>query len=53
MDGYAFYVWTAYCLTVVVLTGAVLAPLLRYRRLEREVARRARLEQRQAEKPKR
>jgi len=53
MGGYAFYVWTAYCLTVAMLGGAVLAPLLRYRRLQREVARRARLEQRQAEKPKR
>ena len=53
MGGYAFYVWTAYCLTVAVLGGAVLASLLRYRRLRREVARRERLEQRQAEVPKR
>ncbi len=49
MGGYAFYVWTAYCLTVAVLGGAVLAPLLRYRRLRREVARRERREQGQAE----
>ena len=49
MGGYAFYVWTAYCLTVAVLASAVLAPLLRYRRLQREAARRARREQGQAE----
>ena len=49
MGGYAFYVWTAYSLTVAVLGGAVLAPLLRYRRLRREAARRERREQRQAE----
>ncbi len=49
MGGYAFYVWTAYSLTVAVLAGAVLAPLLRYRRLRRETARRARRKQGQAE----
>jgi len=49
MGGYAFYVWTAYSLTLVVLGGAVLLPLLRYRRLRREASRRERREQRQAE----
>jgi heme exporter protein D len=49
MGGYAFYVWTAYGLTLAVLGGAVLVPLLRYRRLRRETARRERREQRQAE----
>ena len=49
MGGYAFYVWTAYSLTLVVLGGAVLLPLLRYRRLRREATRRERREQRQAE----
>ena len=47
MGGYAFYVWTAYCLTVAVLGGAVLVPLLRYRRLRGETVRRQRREQRQ------
>ena len=49
MGGYAFYVWTAYGLTLAVLGGAVLAPLWRHRRLRRELARRERREQRQSE----
>ncbi len=49
MGGYAFYVWTAYSLTVVVLGGTILAPLLRHWRLRRELARRERRAQRQSE----
>jgi heme exporter protein D len=46
MGGYAFYVWSAYGLTLVVLGGALLAPWLRYRRLRREVTRRERRDSR-------
>ena len=49
MGGYAFYVWTAYGLTLAVLSGAVLSSLRRHRRLRRELARRERREQRQSE----
>lgn len=49
MGGYAFYVWTAYGLTLVVLSMAVLAPWRRHRRLRRELARRERWEQGRAE----
>ena len=49
MGGYAFYVWCAYGLTLTVLGGVLLAPLLRYRQLQRELTRRRRLEQRQQE----
>lgn len=45
MGGYAFYVWSAYSLTLVVLGGALLAPWLRYRQLRRELARRERRRQ--------
>ncbi len=50
MGGYALYVWLAYGVGLVVLGGVVLAPLLRHRRLRRELARRLRREQRQREK---
>jgi heme exporter protein D len=42
MGGYAFYVWSAYGLTLVVLGGALLAPWLRHRQLRRDLARRER-----------
>ena len=46
MGGYAFYVWTAYALALVVLVANVAAPIARERRLKRRIARRARLERR-------
>ena len=47
MGGYGFYVWAAYGLTLLVLGGAVLAPLLRHRQLLRARARQARRERQQ------
>lgn len=41
MGGYAFYVWSAYAVTFVVLGANVLGPLLRARRMRRALARRA------------
>ena len=49
MGGYAFYVWVSYSLTVLVLGSVVIAPWLRHRRLQRDLARRARREQHQDE----
>jgi heme exporter protein D len=49
MGGYAFYVWTAYGLTLAVLGGTVLSVLWRHRRLRRELTHRERRAQRQAE----
>jgi heme exporter protein D len=36
MGGYAFYVWTAYGMTLVVLVLNVVLPLRRYHRLKRQ-----------------
>ncbi len=41
MGGYAFYVWSAYGVTFVVLLLNVLLPIARARRLRRGLARRA------------
>ena len=38
MGGYAFYVWTSYALAAVVLVANLVAPALRRRRLERDIA---------------
>jgi len=46
MGGYAFYVWSAYAVALVVLAANVAAPIVRERRLKRRLARRARLEER-------
>lgn len=48
MGGYAFYVWTAYAVAVIVLLANFLNPLLRERRMKRELARKVRLARRQA-----
>lgn len=50
MGGYAPFVWPAYGITVVVLTAVMLAPVLRYRKLRRALARRERRAARTAEK---
>jgi heme exporter protein D len=42
MGGYALYVWSAYGLTVLVLSGVLLSALRRHRRLRQELARRER-----------
>ena len=44
MGGYAFYVWSAYGVTFIVLLGNVIVPLLRARELRTRLARQARLE---------
>lgn len=49
MGGYAFYVWVSYGLTLVVLGAVLIAPWLRHRRLQQELARRERREQRHDE----
>lgn len=41
MGGYAFYVWTAYALGLVVLVLNVVLPLRQERQLRRAVAKRA------------
>jgi heme exporter protein D len=46
MGGYALYVWFSYAVALVVLGGTILVPLLRHRRLRRELERRLRREQR-------
>jgi len=38
MGGYATFVWTSYGLAAVVLIANVIAPALRRRRLERDIA---------------
>ncbi|HXH02385.1 MAG TPA: heme exporter protein CcmD [Candidatus Competibacteraceae bacterium] len=47
MGGYAAYVWSAYGITLAVLAWLVISPLLRQRRLKRDLARRQRRAQRQ------
>ncbi len=44
MDGYYFYVWTSYALAAVVLAANVINPILRQRRIRRDLARRLRRE---------
>ncbi|MGH8503867.1 MAG: heme exporter protein CcmD [Gammaproteobacteria bacterium] len=39
MGGYAFYVWSAYAVFVVVLTANLIYPLRRRRRLLRELSK--------------
>lgn len=41
MGGYAFYVWGAYALTLLVLLANFIYPLYRRRRLVREIAHQA------------
>lgn len=42
MGGYAFYVWTAYALALVILIANLISPLLHRRRLLADIARKAR-----------
>ncbi len=44
MGGYAFYVWTSYGLTLIVLVANILSPLRQRRKLLADLARRARRE---------
>ena len=44
MGGYAFYVWTSYGLTLIVLLANVLSPLRQRRRIPADLARRERRE---------
>ncbi|HEX2238091.1 MAG TPA: heme exporter protein CcmD [Gammaproteobacteria bacterium] len=41
MDGYAFFVWSAYAVVVVVMTANLIYPLRRRRRLLREISQQA------------
>lgn len=45
MGGYAFYVWTAWGLSVLVLIWQVLQPKLAHKRIKRDIARQLRREQ--------
>lgn len=45
MGGYAFYVWSAYGVALVVLVANVVVPMMRARDLRARLARQARLEQ--------
>jgi heme exporter protein D len=47
MGGYAFYVWSAYGVTFIVLVANVVVPMLRARELRTRLARQARMEGRQ------
>ena len=47
MGGYAFFVWTSYGIAAVVLVLNALLPLVRRRRLQREIAGAVRRERRQ------
>ncbi len=51
MGGYAFYVWTSYGLTFIVLLANVLAPLKQRRKLIADLARRERRERKAAGSP--
>ncbi len=44
MGGYAFYVWSAYGVTFIVLAANVVAPVLRARELRARLARQARMD---------
>jgi heme exporter protein D len=44
MGGYAFYVWTSYGLTLIVLLANVLSPLRQRRKILADLARRERRE---------
>ena len=44
MGGYAFYVWSAYGVALVVLVANVVVPVLRARELRARLARQARME---------
>ena len=44
MGGYAFYVWTSYGLTLIVLLDNVLSPLRQLRKILADLARRERRE---------
>jgi heme exporter protein D len=42
MGGYAFYVWTSYGLTLIILLANILAPLRQRRKILADLARRER-----------
>lgn len=46
MNGHGPYVWAAYGVTFLALTGLVVQPLLRRRRLQAELRRQQRIQQR-------
>lgn len=46
MGGYAFFVWTSYGITLVILLANILSPFMQRRRLLADLARRARREAR-------
>lgn len=46
MGGYAVYVWSSYAVATVVMVANLIAPHLRRRRLQRELAQAVRLERR-------
>ncbi len=46
MGGYAFYVWSAYGVALIVLVANVIVPIARARELRTRLARQARMEHR-------
>lgn len=46
MDGYGFYVWTAYAITFVFLIANIIAPLTRRRKVVRDISSRRRKNER-------
>jgi len=48
MGGYAAYVWSAYGLALVVMVANFVIPIQRMRQVRRDLARRAKLERREA-----
>ncbi len=49
MGKHANFIWVSYALTFVVLVAHVVVPLMRRRRIAREITRRLRREERQTE----
>jgi len=50
MGGYALYVWGAYALTLIVLSGVIVASWRRHRQLRRALERRARRDEKMQER---
>ena len=48
MGGYAFYVWTAYAIALVILVANFIEPKRRERRLLEEIQRKSRLSRRES-----
>lgn len=45
MDGYYFYVWTSYGLAAIILLFNIVAPVMRHKRVLRDITRKLRREE--------